>query len=323
MRESLVEAMDKYQAQTKKQKILKRRGAFIFLPIYFDNDLVHGSWWLVAGSIAVVIFTAPILANSYDPTHSALGTDDSTLSQARFESVWWCILISGVFFTLGSLAFVRSMFEVPPKPPLLSWYHLSSDELLGSWCYFVGMLPAIPYSFIYIVAEKSATNLAYFAVSILLNVAAALFVRSCYPSQENEDRVKDYVKRWIRALTCGVVIRESTLEIHLNNDWLASNWISFWGNLLAAIICFWYLCSAASDNSALRMYVFGTGLIETICMLIGSAYWVAGSYPPEALSLLQSRDANAAAAITISSRVSTKDLDENDVNESLLGSTRI
>lgn len=115
------------------------------------------------GSLVTVLFTSVILANSYNT--ELLGEDDSNLSDERYRAVWYCILISGVLFTLGSLAFVRAMFKDPPLRPLFRWYHLQSDELLGSWLFFLGCLPFIPYCFVYLASERSIAYFGEFAVS--------------------------------------------------------------------------------------------------------------------------------------------------------------
>ncbi len=36
--------IDKQEKEVQKSRIRARRGAFGFLPVYFTNDLVHGSW---------------------------------------------------------------------------------------------------------------------------------------------------------------------------------------------------------------------------------------------------------------------------------------
>ena len=43
MRQSL-RSIDKYELNTRRSLIKGRRGAFKWLPVYFSNDLVHGSW---------------------------------------------------------------------------------------------------------------------------------------------------------------------------------------------------------------------------------------------------------------------------------------
>lgn len=73
------------------------------------------------------------------------------------------------------------------KPIFASWYHLQSDELLGSWLFLLATLPIIPYSLIYIAA--SGDDLVYLgalAVAILLVAGSYLFVRACYPTENNK-----------------------------------------------------------------------------------------------------------------------------------------
>jgi hypothetical protein len=48
-------------------KIKERRGAFKFLPVYFSNDLVHGSWWFVLGSVLGTIIPIIPLVDLFYP----------------------------------------------------------------------------------------------------------------------------------------------------------------------------------------------------------------------------------------------------------------
>lgn len=52
MRRSVATEMDKFDKRSKIERIRARRGSFKSLPVFFSNDLVHGSWWL---SIAIII----------------------------------------------------------------------------------------------------------------------------------------------------------------------------------------------------------------------------------------------------------------------------
>ena len=44
MRRSVAMEMDKFDKRSKIERIRGRRGSFKSLPVYFSNDLVHGSW---------------------------------------------------------------------------------------------------------------------------------------------------------------------------------------------------------------------------------------------------------------------------------------
>jgi hypothetical protein len=128
-----------------------------------------------------VLSSALTLGNSFTKD---LGDDDSILSNYQYRASWLLMTISGVFCTLGSLAFMRAVHEDPPMKPLFKWYHFQSDELLGSWLFLLATLPIIPYSLIYISAsDGDLVYLGALAVSILLVIGSYLFVRACYPSE--------------------------------------------------------------------------------------------------------------------------------------------
>lgn len=116
------------------------------MPVLCSNDLVHGSWWMVWGSVGCVVFAIVPLIEQYLTFFSA---HDDTLPQLDFKLTWALLIFSGTFFTIGSIAFVRafegaryrttrlsfsqSPFAEPPVRPLLYWYkHCQTDELLGA-----------------------------------------------------------------------------------------------------------------------------------------------------------------------------------------------
>lgn len=95
------------------------------------------------------------------------------------------MLISGVFSTLGSLAFVRAFHSDPPmRPVFANYYHLQSDELLASWLFVGATFPFIPYSLIF-VAQTHYHSLIYLVAlgfAIVATLGSLVFVRACYPS---------------------------------------------------------------------------------------------------------------------------------------------
>jgi hypothetical protein len=133
----------RYDRANKKQTTVDSRVVFKSLPVYFGNDLIFGSWWFVYGSVFVVAISIAVLIARERPT--LLGVDDSNLPALDFEVAWGLILLSGLFFTIGSLAFVRAMNE-PAMKSLFTWYHISTDELLGSWLFLLGVAPLVPVS---------------------------------------------------------------------------------------------------------------------------------------------------------------------------------
>lgn len=220
---------DLHHKKNLKSRMLVRRGAFGYLPPLFSNDLVHGSWWFVWGSIFITVVSIVVLITTYKDT--IIGHDDSVLDTRRFREEWILLAISGFLFILGSVAFVRAMND-PPIKPLFKWYHISTDELLGSWLFFFGLIPAIPYSIIFYTATSSLVYLALLLAAILCLLATYLFVRACYPSTSSERRSRIlHFYEWCFG-------RSDFMHRHCATDWLFGTWILFWGTLVAALVTF-------------------------------------------------------------------------------------
>ena len=114
---------------SKAEVIVKRRGAFIWLPVLCSNDLVHGSWsvdiidsllrhivneeliilrWFTWGSLVTTLFAVYPLVNNQIGLYRQ---EDDVLPATDYDITWAMLIVSGIFFTLGSLAFVHA-FEV-------------------------------------------------------------------------------------------------------------------------------------------------------------------------------------------------------------------
>lgn len=114
---------------SKAEVIVKRRGAFIWLPVLCSNDLVHASWsvtinskifllipltdlrWFTWGSLLTTLFAVYPLVNNQIGLYRQ---EDDLLPATDYDITWTMLIISGTFFTLGSLAFVHA-FEVSTK----------------------------------------------------------------------------------------------------------------------------------------------------------------------------------------------------------------
>ena len=96
------------------------------------------------------------------------------------------MVVSGLFFTLGSLAFIRAMHDDPPMRALFpNIYHMQSDELLGSWLFLLGTVIFIPYCMIFVAGTTSKLlYLGLLVVSVIVTFGTYLFVRACYPTEE-------------------------------------------------------------------------------------------------------------------------------------------
>jgi hypothetical protein len=188
MRRAVCRSIDQAQKQSLVDAIVHKRGVWKWMPVLGSNDLIHGSWWFVIGSVGVVGTAVVMVINKYS---LLLSEDDSTLSRDDYAATWILMAISGFFSTLGSLAFVRAFHEDPPMTPLFTYYHLQSDELLASWLFVFATIPFVPYCIIYL--QSAGYNSLLFLIalgfSIVATIGTLLFVRACYPS----DRVSSLV----------------------------------------------------------------------------------------------------------------------------------
>ena len=184
MRRAITKAMDRYDRDARYSQTISRRGAFKWLPVAFTNDLVHGSWWFVFGALLTTVISVIILLNSYYP-HQLLGVDrDMGLPLDLYRVTWVMLSVSGGLYFIGSLAFVRAVNEPPMRPLFPGWIHTSTDELLGSWLFFYGTVPSIPYSILYLYWFGNYWYLGMLVVAVISTMACYLFVLSCYPSDK-------------------------------------------------------------------------------------------------------------------------------------------
>lgn len=163
--------------------MLKRnRVIFKFLPCICSNDLVAGSWYFVWGSfLSTIIPLVPILDFHY---HYFTIPEKTQLDAFDLLSSWVMLSCSGIFFTWGSYALVRT-FETPPIQPLVSIRIISNDAILAAWLYFLGSLPYPIYAlvFVYYYPQDYQYYGALFFATLLF-VASLMFVHASYSTEE-------------------------------------------------------------------------------------------------------------------------------------------
>ena len=152
---SLSRAMDLRRTMERKAGIKQRRGAFHCLPAFFSTDLIHGSWWYVVGSALCTVIALIVLVNNL--VVDFFGNDDSILPHQAYDIAWGMLLASGVFFTIGSILFVRAC-NFPPLPPLKYLPCLSHEDVMGTWFFILAIFPALPYCFVYLVMHLYQRN---------------------------------------------------------------------------------------------------------------------------------------------------------------------
>ena len=133
---------------------------------------------MLSGLIALI----PLIDMTSKIFHVTAETDLTALDGA---ATWVLLILSSIFFTVGSYVFVRA-FESPSKPPLFTWRHFGTDELLAAWLYLFATSPYIPYSMFYI--KTNPTTYVYWGAlfaSIFFVCGSAFFVYTCYPSHHH------------------------------------------------------------------------------------------------------------------------------------------
>jgi hypothetical protein len=238
-------------------------------PVHYTLCVHHVRWFLF-GSIFITAASAIVLANSYN---EVIGTDDSFLSRPAFRASWALLVVSGAFCTVGSFAFVRAMNN-PPMASLFSCKHCATDELFGSWMFALATFPLVPYCLLFLWVQNDFVYLAMLAFSVLSFLGACLFVRGSYPVTNESSKSK--------ILSClGYCFgHRRFLMKHFATDWLVGTWLVFWATAVGTVGLFfftiYYLAIGASSVSAFANI---STFLDCVIFLIGSAYFVAGSYP--------------------------------------------
>ena len=135
--------------------------------------------YFVWGSLLSVGIAMVPLIDIYEPFF--IVPPDTELKAFDDARCWILLIISSIFFTVGSYIFVRA-FDDPPPPAMFKWYHISTDELLAAWLYLFATAPALPYCIIYL--NYRPDRVAYWAAfiaSVTFVIGSSLFVYTCYP----------------------------------------------------------------------------------------------------------------------------------------------
>lgn len=105
-------------------------------------------------------------------------------------------------------------------------------------------------------------------------MATLLFVFACYPSDKDKNHSR--MLPFAQCVTCN----SAYIRKHCATDWLIATWGIYWSSLLTAIAFLLYsIYTASTGASRMTNFVNVTTLFECVLFLIGSAYFVAGSYP--------------------------------------------
>lgn len=211
-------------------------------------------WYVVASVLSVLIGIVVLAGNHWHD--SIMAHDDLIFNENEYITQWVLIVVSGVFFTIGSMAFLRAVNDPPMSPMFPSYYHVCTDELVGAWCFVGATLPFLPYAFLYLNANSYSTF--YFlmmAMSIMAVLASFIFLYTCYPSDAERTPV---ILPMINAMNVGhICCSQRLMEKHLANDWLALTWIIFWVTALGTLLSLAGFIDTLLYGKGLYQFIYG------------------------------------------------------------------
>ena len=116
-------------------------------------------------------------------------------------------------------------------------------------------------------------------LAILSAIGCFLFVLACYPLAKGEQRYQ-YSPAFFSSF-CGA---DSFIHVHVQNDWLTGTWLFYYASLCAVIGSAVMFVVKLYARDMQEIYIWFFSLIDSTLFLIGSAYFVAGSYPVNSLA---------------------------------------
>ena len=275
---------------TDREITLRSRVVFKWLPIRCQNDLVHGSWWFVAASILATIIPVFPLINVYLLKDQFWPINFANYLATSTQAIVYAILIGcGIMFTLGSLLLLR-VFSVPKSAPIIypsSFLHnlFPSDEVTASWLFFLGTAPTVAVTVLYSYYLPEYTLVVYqvaIIFCVLATFAVLAFTCAIYPHQQSSSSSsssspssdRQYLAPIARCLVC----HHRHLIRHVENDWLVLCWLFLIGSMLCTLGCIATLVYECSTHNRRGIYDLTTASVDTLLVVIGSVYFVAGSY---------------------------------------------
>ena len=164
------------------EEIVERRGALKWLPEHGSSSTSSISmiWFIVGSFLAALAPIVPMI--TYDETNEH-GMHNHDVEYEVHTMTSALLIVCGLFYTIGSYALKRAA-HIPPQSLLMPcFHHTSTDELLGSWCFFVGTFVTLPICMCVVVRRPAAYFLLVGASVIFLAcIICAVFCHSCYPS---------------------------------------------------------------------------------------------------------------------------------------------
>lgn len=273
----------------------ENRGAFLWLPQHqYSNDLEQGMVWMVLASLVSMLLPA-----------SALFLDFGEERTTSKDTMYVCVAVAGLFFTLGSWGVKRGVTNPQPKA-LFKCFHCSTDELFGMWCYTLGTFMAVPVLIVYISHYPNRMDYIVELVMAIFFVAVCIILTYlCYPRQEvYQDVFAPLFHKYVLCVgTAAVYIRSSSsgdgaestsrlssidssynrsnsIVYHTQNDLLLASWTFLVGcasSTLASLAVTIYMIIAGDEAGIFE--ASGT-FVNMLLFTLGALYFTAGSYMP-------------------------------------------
>lgn len=276
------------------KRITKNRGCLKSWPALCSNDLVHGSWHYVWGSLLSCIIPIFPLISLYLGSEMWWPVSEVGMARDIHAVAYGLMALLGLFYTLGSYAFLRAV-EFPTPPPLFpDFYHFQSDELLGMWLMFFGTATTVPICSMY--AYYGGGSLYWLATGIcaFFTILFGVATLACYPGLvideefKNRHDPKQYLQPWITPWMpsnfCGFNVKK-----HMSNDWLIVSWAMTWGCGLCVFMSIILLIySIAYEAKPREIYDYATTLVDMTFFFLGSLYFALGSYAQNAEEIRES-----------------------------------
>lgn len=287
----MVEQRADEQAERFEEIRRRRPELFKCLPVSSNNDLVHGSWWIVGASLfATLIPIFPIISLYIERKFWPTFGEDVMTTPSHLAAFVLLAVGMGIFFVFGSLLFVRSFWRPHLRPILPENTCCPNDEVHAMWWFTIGTSLTIPVTAIYVYYFRDSHE--FFAAlficcmgTLATFIATFLFFPKGYCSVcQSMDWAKGAKSQSTEIISpllhahCSCFRPGSAYHIHVKTDWLIINWLAFYATLMgivgSVVVFAWY--ANKRDNKG--MYDYATGFFDLVLLLVGNIYYLAGSY---------------------------------------------
>jgi hypothetical protein len=99
---------------------------------------------------------------------------------------------------------------------------------------------------------------------------------------------------------------------HLANDWLAGTWFFLWANVLLTVGSFFLLGIALVNHDPKSTFLGASSFFNSLLFMVGSMYYVCGSYPYEG-QFYYARDSSVKAATQRKRRATLSEVTADEV----------